>query len=141
MSNPCRSNFASGTRLVDEDGTNALAIRLPYVKSRSMPCVKGPEKQSVVSHTDGGVVATSTTSWVGGLLLEGFAGGSWPWRGCAAWLSGRWKAHICTWFLRLGCWVLLSLSCKCTCCFRLWEYLRRVTCLVFEKFFFVFFGG
>ena len=36
-----------------------------------MPCVKGPEKQSVVSHTDGGVVATSTTSWVEGLLLEG----------------------------------------------------------------------
>ena len=33
----------------------------------------------------------------------------------------------------------LSLSCKCTCCFRLWEYLRRVTCLVFEKFLFGFF--
>ena len=39
----------------------------------------------------------------------------------------------------------LSLSCKCTCCFRLWEYLRRLGCLFsvvgFELFFFVFFWG
>jgi hypothetical protein len=71
LSNPCRSNFASGTRLVDEDGTNALAIRLPYEKSRSVLCAKGPERQSAVSHTDGGVGETFTTSWVEGLLLEG----------------------------------------------------------------------
>ena len=36
-----------------------------------MPCVKGPEKQSVVSHTDGGVGETFTTSWVEVSLLEG----------------------------------------------------------------------
>ena len=71
MSSPCRSNFASGSRFIDEDGTNALAIRLPYGKSRSVLCVKGPEKQSAVSHMDGGVVVTSTTSWVEGLLVEG----------------------------------------------------------------------
>ena len=71
MRNPCRSNFASGTRLVDEDGTNALAIRLPYGKSRSVLWVKGPERQSAMSHTDGGMGETFTISWVEGLLLEG----------------------------------------------------------------------
>ena len=71
MSNPCRSNFASGTRFVDEDGTHALAIRLHYGKSRNVLCVKGPERQSAVSHTDGGVEETFTASWVEGLLLEG----------------------------------------------------------------------
>ena len=71
MSNPRRSSFASGTRFVDEDGTNALAIRLLYGQSRSVLCVKGPERQSAVSHTDGGVGETFSTSWVEGLLLEG----------------------------------------------------------------------
>ena len=71
MSNPRRSSFASGTRFVDEDGTNALAIRLPYEKPRSVLYVKGSERQSAVSHTDGGVGETFTTSWVEGFLLEG----------------------------------------------------------------------
>ena len=74
MSNPRRSGFASGTRLVDEGGTNALAIRLLYGKSRCVR-VKGLQRQSAVLHTDGGVEETTTTSWVEGLLVAAGHGG------------------------------------------------------------------
>ena len=48
-----------------------------------------------MSHTDGGVEETTTTSWVEGFLVAAGRCG-----GCAAWLSGRWKAHARAWFLR-----------------------------------------